>query len=60
MKKDVTSCSVCGVKYVKSKDTKKYGRWVGCENCSNWTHRKCLKWTESDVDEKEYMCTDCV
>ena len=54
-----TTCSVCKTPYSKARDTRRFGRWVGCESCNTWTHRKCLEWTEKDVDQKVYVCDSC-
>ena len=55
-------CRVCQGAYIESKNNKKFGRWVGCENeeeCQTWVHRKCIGWTENDVDSKKYFCKSC-
>ena len=55
-------CSVCGKSYLKTKDNKKSGHWVGCEyyeKCGTWVERKCIGWSEKDVDSLEYYCEKC-
>lgn len=60
--KEDTCCFVCKEKYVARKDNKRFGRWVGCENldeCGTWVHRKCIGWSEAQVENDSYYCEYC-
>jgi ssDNA-binding Zn-finger/Zn-ribbon topoisomerase 1 len=53
-----THCAKCNQTYVAALDNKRHGRWVGCENadeCRTWVHRKCIGFTEADVDKKNIL-----
>ena len=61
-KRTTTLCHICKGVDVASKDNRRSGRWVGCEreqSCGIWVHRKCINWSESDVDTREYLCDKC-
>ena len=60
--KDDTKCAVCSGIYVAALDNRKHGRWVGCEvvdKCGTWVHRKCISFSERDVDKKKFYCDKC-
>ena len=59
--KDDTKCAVCSGIYVAALDNRKHGRWVGCEvvdKCGTWVHRKCISFSERDVDKKNFIVTN--
>ena len=60
--KDSYKCSVCNQNYSQRQDNGRYGQWIGCENsehCGTWVHRKCIGWTEEQVDTDSYYCPSC-
>ncbi len=52
----IPSCLV-GRKYQEANDL-----MIGCDDCENWYHPKCIKMTDDEfeiVKNSDWICTDC-
>ena len=58
VKENVKNCEVCGIQFHEEDDTESHelGRWMGCEICDTWIHRKCAEYSMEDMQNKTWYC----